>query len=465
MSACSVHDSEVDRAETAMPDRYVEAGKGTAAAMPEDRWWTVFGDPVLTDLEERALSGNPDIYAAVARLEQARAVYREINAARFPVIGFQGESARSRTPSFFGDVTGGSYRLEFQAGYELDLWQKYKSASDAAGFDANASMEDVKGVYLSVAAEVASLYFIAVEQRAQMKMVNEIVRAARHTLSFVERRYRAGTVDAVDVYQARQTLRAAEARLPLHETQLIHAEHALSLLCGEFPEKGITGDSDSLDRAFAIPDIGVPAMLLRRRPDIRKAFQRLKAADARVASAVADLYPAFRIGGSIGRSQTLMTSSPIVGGFWNLFAGVTQPIFEGGRRVARVERSRAQFREAVAIYRKTVMNAVREVEDAMAACRGSVERIRRLEQWVSAASNALQLSGNRYFWGVSEYLPVLTAQAAELEAKSQLINARRVHISNFINLAKALGGGWMERMPGIREPDSLSLLPEEPVDK
>lgn len=428
-----------------MPQQYIEGGNRDSAVRSDEPWWKAFKDPVLDRLVAKTLDGNLDIFAAIERLDQARAVYRQINAARFPTLGFQGDASRGSSPSMFGDVTGGSYELQFQAGYEVDLWQKYKKASDAAEFDVNASIEDVKGLYLSVAAQVADLYFIAVEQRVQIKMVEEIVRSARETLAFVERRYRGGVVDAVDVYQARQTLSSAESRLPVYATRLRQTEHAISVLCGRFPERGVTGGMDELVKDLTLPDTGVPAVLLQRRPDIRKAFLTLKAQDARVASAVADLYPAFRIGGSLGQSQSMLTSSPIVGEFWNIFAGVTQPIFEGGRRVAEVERREAAFREAVINYRQKVLNAVMEVEDAVAACRGGKERIKRLEKWVDAASSALQLSKNRYFWGVTDYLPVLTAEAAQLEAKSQLISARRIYISNFIGLAKALGGGWMDQ--------------------
>ena len=467
ISGCSVHDSEVEKASIKMPLHYIEVANDNATALRDKLWWESFKDPVLDRLISKALEGNLDISSAILRLDQSRAVYRQVNAARFPTLGFQGEAARSHSPSFSEEVTGGSYELQLQAGYEVDLWQKYKRASDAAEFDVNASMEEVKGLYLSVAAQVADLYFIAVEQRAQIDMVDDIVRSARDTLAFVERRYRGGMVDAVDVYQARQTLNSAEARLPVYYTLLRQTEHAISVLCGEFPERGVTGDMDELTQDLILPDTGVPAVLLRRRPEIRKAFLTLQAQDARVASAVADLYPAFRIGGSFGQSQSMMTSSPVVGEFWSIFAGLTQPIFEGGRRVAEVDRSQAVFREAVINYRQKVLNAVMEVEDAVAACRGGEERIKRLEKWVDAASNSLQLSKNRYFWGITEYLPVLTAEAAQLEAKSQLISARRIYISNFISLAKALGGGWMDKrfrdLQGHSSLESSEELSEEPL--
>jgi NodT family efflux transporter outer membrane factor (OMF) lipoprotein len=459
-SGCSVHNSEVGKVSVSMPSSYMaNAGKEEL----DSRWWRVFGDRQLDELVERALSGNLDIYAALSRLEQARAVYRQANAVRFPFISFQGEAARSKVPSFFEDVTGGTYRVSFQAGYELDLWQKYRNASDAASFEVNATREEIKGLYISIAAQVVDLYFVALEQKAQIEMTREIIRSAEDTLTLVQRRYEGGLVEAVDVYQARQTLESARARLPVYETLLEQAEHALAALCGEFPEQEVSAIPDALPDVPPLPDAGVPAELIERRPDIQSAFYRLRAQDARVAVAVADLYPAFRIGGSIGQSQALMTSSPIVGEFWEVFAGVTQPLFEGGRRIAERDRAYAAFVEAVANYKKTVINAVREVEDAISACRGSEKRVKNLEKWVDAASSSMSLVKNRYFWGVSEYLPVLTMQASELEARSQLINARRVHLSNFIGLVKALGGDWMD--DELRAADNGHLLSGEISDK
>lgn len=444
LAGCSVRETDLSRTAIKTPDQFSENITQEFGLAETGKWWKRFQDPVLDELVDRSLNNNLDIHASLYRLEKARALYRETNASRFPYLTFDGQAARSNTPSYQGDVIGGTYSFGLEAGYELDLWKKYSKASEAAKFDANASLEDVRSLYLTVSANVADLYFLSVEQRAQIKMLESIITAARDMLSFVERRYRGGVVEAVDLFQARQGLESARARKPLYETELKKAEHALSILCGSFTDYNVTGNLNVLPEKLSFFKIGIPAQLIHRRPDVRKAFMAIKAGDARVASAVADLYPAFRIGGSVGRSQSILSSSPLVGEFWNLFAGLTQPLFEGGRRVAAMDFAKAEFEESILTYKKDVLNAVNEVEDSMAQCRGYAERIKSLEAWVEAVSYDLLLSKNRYFMGVSDYLPVLTAQQAELEAKSQLINARRIYISSFIALARSLGGDWMD---------------------
>jgi outer membrane protein TolC len=190
---------------------------------------------------------------------------------------------------------------------------------------------------------------------------------------------------------------------------------------------------------------GLPSEILARRPDIRAALLRVEASDARVAAAIADRFPSFNLLGNWGRSSVAFSTGDIKGEFWNISADGLLPIFDAGRRRAEVDRNRALFEENLALYQKTVLTAFKEVEDALVKNRTTEKRILRLEERVDATSGSLRLSLERYLQGLSDYLPVLTAQASDAQTRSDLIAARRQLISDRVSLARALGGEWMEQ--------------------
>jgi len=417
----------------------------SAPGAPVERWWEAFGDKDLNRIMEEAFAGNPDLAAAYERFEQSRAVYRSAVAAGRPSLDLQGEWSREDTPSFFGNNTGDSYILSAAARYELDLWQKLKSRTRAAVLDMEALGEEVKTLYISLSAQIADLYYLAAEQRAQLRLAEQSVRAYADVLSLVEQRYRAGLTPAADVYRARQALAGAKARKVLFEVSLRVTEHALAVAVGRYPEGGTAGGVIELPETPQAFPAGLPSEVLSRRPDVRAALLRLKASDARVAAAIAERFPSFNLLGSYGTSSLVFSTGDIVGNFWKLIIGLSQPLLDGGRRRAEVERSRAVFRENLALYRKAVLRAFQEVEDALVRNRTSEERIKQLQEQTEAAEAAFRLSRQRYVQGLSSYLQVLDAQTLLYETESQLLTARRQLISDRITLARAVGGRWMER--------------------
>jgi NodT family efflux transporter outer membrane factor (OMF) lipoprotein len=279
-----------------------------------------------------------------------------------------------------------------------------------------------------------------------LELTDRNIAAFADTLERVESRYREGLVPALDVYQSRQNLAAARSRRPEFEKALAAAEHALAVLLGRYPGRGIVEKDRELPPA--VPDFpaGLPSELLARRPDVQAGLLRLQASDARIAAAIADCFPALRLTGSYGGQSTeladLLASGNI---FWNLLLNIAQPLFDGGRRAAEVDRSRAVFRENLAAYHQSVLAAFREVEDALTAGRTVQERIARLGEREEASAAALRLALDRYLQGLSDFLPVLTAQGLHFDAQSQLLAARRQFIADRITLARALGGVWMEQ--------------------
>ncbi len=446
-AGCTLHRPQQATLPVAVPPGYVEPAGADEALPSGERWWKRFGDEDLNALMAEAFAANPDLRQAYARLEQAEALVRTAGAAQLPSLEISGAGGRRRqTVGTAGPVTEDSYSLSLPASFEIDLWRKLASRTGAALLESGASREELKALYLSLSAQVADLYFLAMEQQAQLELTDRTIAAFADTLERVERRYREGLVPALDVYQSRQNLAAARSRRPQFENALAAAEHALAVLLGRYPGRGIVERGRELPPA--VPDFpaGLPSGLLARRPDVQAGLLRLQASDARIAAAIADRFPALRLTGSYGGQSTelgdLLASGNI---FWNLLLNIAQPLFDGGRRAAEVDRTRAVFRENLAAYHQSVLAAFREVEDALAAGRTGLERIARLGEREEASAAALRLALDRYLQGLSEYLPVLTAQGLHFDAQSQLLAARRQIIADRITLARALGGAWMEQ--------------------
>jgi NodT family efflux transporter outer membrane factor (OMF) lipoprotein len=413
--------------------------------VPLERWWEEFQDPLLNGLMAEAFAGNLDLEQAYARLEQVEAQARITGAARRPSVALQGAAGRIRQPGLFEVQTDNSYRLSVAAGFELDVWRKLASRSEAARLDALAVRQDLAALYLSLSARLADLYYLAVEQRSQLALADNTIASFADTLQRVEDRYREGLVPALDVYQSRQNLAAAKARRPAFEASLASAEHALAVLSGRYPDRSAAGSLAELPALDGTFPVGLPATLLQRRPDIRGALSRLQATDARVAAAIAERFPSFNLladyGGAGSELGSLLDSPNI---FWNLLVNLAQPVIDGGRRKAEVDRTRALFDENLGFYQQTVLRAFQEVEDALVQERTGARRIGLLEERVVATAGSLRLSTDRYLQGLSEYLPVLTAQISHAEAQSALLEARRQRIVARISLARALGGNWMD---------------------
>jgi NodT family efflux transporter outer membrane factor (OMF) lipoprotein len=416
--------------------------RASEAAPDVGRWWTQFNDQELNSLMEEAFQNNLDIAQAYERLAQARAVLRRTNASRGPTLNLEGSGGRARQPGALGPVTKDTYTLSTAANYEIDLWGRLKSSSNAARLDMNASEQDLRALYISISAQLADLYYLAVEQRAQLDLSDESIASFQDTLDRVEQRYRGGLVPAIDVYQSRQNLASARAQRPVFASNLAVTVNALSVLTGRFPDHKTEEIAKELE---AVPDFstGVPSQLLARRPDIDAALLRLKASDERIGAAIADRFPSFNLAGSYGgSSDKLRTALDSPNIFWNMLLQAAQPVIDSGRRKAEVDRTRAVFRENLAAYHESVLNAFREVEDALAKISASEERIQMLGNTVEASENSFRLALDRYMQGLTDYLPVLTEQLRHFTAKSNLLTARRQLISDTIQLARAIGGEW-----------------------
>jgi NodT family efflux transporter outer membrane factor (OMF) lipoprotein len=392
---------------------------------------------------DRAFAGNLDLAQAFARLKQFEALARQSNAARFPFVNLEGNAARSRQLRAMGAETGNTYELSLAAGFEVDLWNKLESRTRASKLETEASLEDIRTLYLTISSQVADLYYLMVEQRSQLDLTDSTIEARAATLELVKRRYLEGVVPALDVYQSRQVLAAARTRRPELESTLAEAAHALSILIGDYPDRSVGGDLAVIPEVDVAFPAGLPSELLTRRPDIRAELLRLRADDQEIGAAIADRFPSINLLADYGRAGSDFGAS-LSATVWSLIGNMTLPLLDWGSRKAEVERTRGVFEEQLGRYQQTVLIAFREVEDALVNNRTTEETIQRLKDEEAAAGASLRLATDRYLDGLSDYLPVLTAQALHFDAQSRLLSTRRQLLADRISLARALGGSWMD---------------------
>jgi outer membrane protein, multidrug efflux system len=417
-----------------------------AEAQPRGEWWTVFADPVLDDLVQRANRNNADIKVAAARLVQARAIVRATDADRYPQVGVGATAARTRgiaggNPGSAGNIL----ELGADIGYELDLFGRLAQATQAATLDARAR----EGLFLStrllVQAEVAQAYLALRGLDAEIALVRGTVSAYRTTLELTDRRWRAGDVAELDVARARVEVAETESEALTLARRRAELEHALAVLIGETPSAFALGVADWNTVLPSIP-AGVPGTVLARRPDVSTAQNEMLAAQARVGVAQAAWFPNVTLTASGGFASSDLSDlfkwsarSWLIGGLLSL------PIFDGGRRQAGIEAAGAEFEAAVGRYRSQILAAFKDVEDQLAALRLLSDQSGVQQEAVASAQRATSLSEIRYRDGYVSQLDLLDAQRSELRNRRQALQVRSSQYQATVGLVRALGGGWATR--------------------
>lgn len=439
----------------ARPDARVSLPENYAAATPvaqspgvTSSWWTLFGDSQLDALVTQALASSPDALIAAARIEEADAVLRQVDAALLPQIDANAAGSRSRASQTTAVKTPNvapirsSARLNLSTSFELDVWGKLRRASEAARAQALGTRYASDTVSLSLAAAVTQAYLNLRAIDAQLLVNTDSVSSQSRSTQLTRTRFEGGIVSQLDVQQAEGALAAyTAAQVQLEKTRAL-AENLLGLLVGQPGLKIAAGDLRNLP-VPPVPPAGLPSSLLEARPDVRQAETALIAANARIGVAKAALYPSITLTGTFGReSKDLSQLFSAPSAIWSLGAGITQPIFEGGRLRAQVEQVTAQQKQSLESYRKSVQTAFREVNDALVSVRQNTEAEDAYTRAMGAAKRALQLAQARYDAGYSPYLEVLTAQRTANDATVAWVQNRQARLSSSVDLFKALGGGW-----------------------
>ncbi len=413
----------------------------------QNRWWENFNSPELNALIEEALTNSPSIQQAWARLAQADAVAAKAGAGRWPTLDYNAGASASSKESTTGQNPGrdsyNNYSLGLNAAYEIDLWGRIKSQTEAADLDRAASREQLNTAAISLASRVALTWSGIIAQSLQTGVVREQLDANKTSLELIELRFRKSLSTSLDVYQQRQTVSATEALIPQRELNEEIQRNELTVLLGRSNFKSLKIAQPNLPDIGKLPAIGIPADILANRPDVRTAGLKLQSADWQVSAARADRLPAIRLTASASYGGQGIDTSEIFDNWITTLAGsVTGPIFDAGRRKAEVERTRAVVDERLAAYKETVLNAVREVEDALISETKQREYIDRLEEQLDAAKQAYEEAVNRYRNGLIEYTTVLIQLNRLQGLERDRVAAQYSLLRYRIDLYKALGGTW-----------------------
>lgn len=408
----------------------------------EAGWWKSFGDPALAAIVEAALADNMDIAIAASRVEEARAQFRLARGAQLPAVSGTATGAEQRAVSALGqgvDQTLG--QAQVAASWDLDLFGRLANATAAARASLLASEAGRDGVRLAVASSAASGYIGLRALDARLALLRDTLEARAESLHYARRRADAGYSPKLELRQAEAEYRATEQLIPAAELAISRQENGLSLLVGQNPR--------AIDRGLALAGIatppvpgGLPADLLRRRPDIAQAEYQIVAADRSLDSARAAFMPSVTLSGSGGAVVSSLLSDPIT--IFSLGGSILAPIFQGGRLQAQADAAAARRDQAAFAYRKAALTAFREVEDALAALLRTAEQERALIAQRDALAQGLALATNRYDAGYTTYLEKLDAQRNLLSAELALVQARADRLAGSVSLYQALGGGWAE---------------------
>lgn len=441
------------------PARDVPAGYKAArlsnpdGATPTLDWWRGFRSRELTQLMEEAQTVNLDIAAATSRILQADAQARITGAALLPSLSGGGQETYSRNSgsSANGLTNGGrevvTYSSSLSASYEIDFWGKNRDAALATEETANANRFDRDTVALTTLAAVANAYFQVLASQDRIKTAERNIASAQRILDAIQSRLTAGTGTDLDLAQQQSVLANQRAAVPPLRLTLAQNINALALLVARPPESvRIAGGSlNSVASPRVTP--GLPSELLTQRPDIRRQEAQLASATANVGSARAQFFPSIQLTGQGGyQSSALASLFQPNAAFFSLVGGLTQPIFDGGRILGNFELTKAKQDELLQTYRKTVISAFVDVNNALASIRQNTEKLRLQRDVVTASRRAFELSEQQLRAGTADIVTVLNTQLTLFQAEDALSQAQLARLLAIVSLYQALGGGWEPKM-------------------
>ncbi|MGD8962763.1 MAG: efflux transporter outer membrane subunit [Desulfobacterales bacterium] len=467
VSGCTMVGPDYVKPTTPEPQEWLEStdSKIESKAADFSAWWTVFNDPVLNALVQSAYQQNLTLQATGIRILEARAQLGIAIGNQYPQTQQAiGDAAAQKTSRNLPNAASAErfayiYDVGFDVAWELDFWGKFRRAVQAGVADLQASIAEYDDNLVFLTSEVARVYIALRTSEERLSVANDNVKIQTESLRLAQAQFNAGAVTELDVFQSRGQLRTTEAAIPGFESDIRQAKNALAILLGKLP-----GEIDAmLSGSARIPQIpaeiavGIPAELLRRRPDIRLAERQLAAQSAQIGVAKADLFPSFSLFGSIGYTTAGSTSPPQSrnAGLGDLFEGKSfgysvgpsfnWNLFNYGRITNSIRVEDARFQQLAVDYENTVLQAVQEVEDAMIAYLRSQDQVAFLADAVAAYKSSVDLSMLQYKEGLVDFQRVLDAQQNLVQQQDNLVTTTGEVGVNLISLYKALGGGWEMR--------------------
>ncbi len=430
------------------PEQFSSSGK----AQISDQWWLSFDDPGLNYLMDQALSHNFSLRSAWDRLAQKEALVQREGAARSPTLDFQANASRTETRGSAGTLTTGQQSRSFKrffvglsTNYELDLWGRIASTHEAAKLDLKASEEDLQAAAITLSSQVAFSWFQWLEQKGQLELLAKQIKTNEQVLELVTFRFRRGQVGATDVLQQRQLIEASRGDMASAQSKAKVLRHQLAILLGRppsfLPSLSVSEQESKLTTMPSLPETGLPAELIQRRPDIRSAYFRLLAADQSLAAAVSNRFPRISLTAQINSSGQAVRDL-FDNWLTTLAANLVGPIIDGGSRRAEVDRTRALLSERLNDYGQVILEALGEVENALIQERQQHLLIQSFDKQLKLSRQVLEQTQENYRQGGADFLRILDVLLTQQALERSLLQARREAKGFRVNLYRALGGGW-----------------------
>ena len=424
---------------------FKEMPPGWTTAVPADQaargeWWRAYGDATLNDLAAKLVQNNQNVQVALANYRQARAAAQESRAAFMPTVGASVAATRGKSQTV--PVVKNSQTLSLDASWEVDLWGGIRRAVEAGEAKSAEGGANLAAALLSAEAELVQDYLQLRIVERQRKLTEETVDSYRRTRDITQNQFAAGIVTKVDVAQAESQLKSAEAQRFEYDLSRQQYEHAIAVLVGLPPSSFSLPASDTAP-TLPTPAVALPSTLLERRPDVAAAERAVVAANAEIGVAKAAYFPSLTLGatgGNVANRFSDLFSTPAR--TWSVGATLAETLFDGGARTARSDEARAAYDATAAQYRQTVLGALQEVEDNLAAMHFLADEADRQHEAVVAARDAERLALNEYKAGTVDFTVVSTNQAARHQAEINALQIEGRRFSASALLIKALGGGW-----------------------
>jgi len=443
VSGCTRLGPDFEEPLVVTPESYRTQVQQTEAA-DDLQWWKLFDDPYLASLVAMALENNRDIRIAVSRIAQSRAALGFTEADQYPRLDLDGGINRGNfTGTGKSPNTDTSSYITAPLSWEIDFWGKFSRATEAARAELIASEYGLKTVQLTLVSAVVSSYTQLLDFHRRLIISENTLKSRTDSLYIIQQRFDKGIIAELDVNWAQIEMEIAAAAIPLFQRSIAKTENSLSILLGKLPG-AIEIQANMIERVIP-PKIPVvmPAAILDRRPDITRAKFLLKAQTENIGIAEALRWPSISLTGTLGVANTDIGSLNVDGDTWSLGGSLLGPIFDFGKSKRRVEIEEQITQQFLFEFENSVLTAFREVEDALVEIKTYRQELAAVGRQLQAAKNANLLSRERYNQGVSSYLEVLETERRLFSTALTLSETQQLYLNAYVNLYKALGGGWV----------------------
>jgi NodT family efflux transporter outer membrane factor (OMF) lipoprotein len=453
LSSCSTPGSRPVRLSFELPLEFSAKG---SEPVPE-QWWDSLDDDQLNQVIDEALADNFSIRSAWDRLTQAEQIAVQIGASLFPVVTYGAGAERIRRRVSDNVTYTSDYYAGIGAAYEIDLWNRIGSARQAAVLDTQAASENVSAAAMTLTSAIAKTWYQLAEAKRQQEIISQQIQTNEKILEVIKLQFRKAKVGAADVFSQEQLVQSGRGKLIQTQEDIALLQHQLSILMGRTPSVWWESESIDLITLKQLPKIDIPAVVIQRRPDVLTAYLAIQAADQRMASAIADQYP------TISLSAGAETSAAKVYDLFddwlgNLAANLSGPLFDAGLRKAEVKRTRAILSEKLNDYNQTVLEALKETEDAIQQEYYQRQYVESLQKQLTLAQNVYERTYQNYLKGQLDYIRVLTSLVTMQNLERNELTARRILIEHRIDLCRSIAGGWPMRRPVNAELLGTSFL-------